>query len=89
MKCHSTVCFAPLQTPYSVTGWARFFHIYISLISSLNWAVSFKIYVSPLSTMIFPMSESFKKLQMSEFFDVTAGSEMSQISVTFCLSVTS
>ena len=49
------------------------FSIYISLISSLNWAVSFKIYVSPLSTMLFPISETFKKLQMSEFFDVSAG----------------
>ena len=41
--------------------------------SSLNWVVSFKIYVSPLSTMLFPMSETFKKSQMSEFFDVSAG----------------
>ena len=31
------------------------------------------IYVSPLSTMLFPMSETFKKSQMSEFFDVSAG----------------
>ena len=49
------------------------FYIYISLISSLNWAVSFKIYVSPLSKMLFPMSETFKKSQLSEFFDVSAG----------------
>ena len=52
---------------------SKFFHIYISLISSLNWAVLFKIYVSPLSTMLFPMSETFKKSQLSEFFDVPAG----------------
>ena len=49
------------------------FSIYISLISSLNWAVSFKIYVSPLSTMLFPTSETFKKSQLSEFFDVSSG----------------
>ena len=35
--------------------------IYISMRSSLNWVVSFKIYISPLSTMLFPMSETFKK----------------------------
>ena len=49
------------------------FFIYISLIFSLNWAVSFKIYVSPLTTMLFPMSETFKKSQLSEFFDVFSG----------------
>ena len=37
------------------------FSIYISMRSSLNWVVSFKIYISPLSTMLFPMSETFKK----------------------------
>ena len=52
---------------------SKFFNIYISLISSLNWAVSFKIYVSPLSTMLFPMSETFKKSQLSEFFYVSSG----------------
>ena len=41
--------------------------------SSLNWVISFKIYISPLSTMLFPMSETFKKSQTSEFFDVSAG----------------
>ena len=41
--------------------------------SSLNWVVSFKKYISPLSKMLFPMSETFKKSQMSELFDVSAG----------------
>ena len=40
---------------------------------SLNWVVLFKKNISPLSTMLFPMSETFKKSQMSEFFDVSAG----------------
>ena len=41
--------------------------------SSLNWAVSFKKYFSPLTTMLFTMSETFKKSQLSEFFDVPSG----------------
>ena len=32
-----------------------------------------KIITSPLSTMLFPMSETFKKSQMSECFDVSSG----------------
>ena len=46
--------------------------MYISMGSSLIWVVSFKIYVSPLGTMLFPMSETFKKSQLSEFFDVSS-----------------
>ena len=49
------------------------FSTYIFPSYLLNWAVSFKIYVSPLSTMLFPMSETFKKSQLSEFFDVYSG----------------
>ena len=52
---------------------ANFFYIYISMGSSLNWAVSFKKYFSPLTTMLFTMSETFKKSQLSEFFDVPSG----------------
>ena len=40
--------------------------------SSLNWVVSFKIYFS-IEYNVFPMSETFKKSQMSEFFDVSGG----------------
>ena len=47
--------------------------MYISMGSYLIWVVSFKIYVSPLGTMLFPMSETFKKSQLSEFFDVSSG----------------
>ena len=55
------------------------FSTYISMRSSLNCVVSFKKYISPLSTMLFPMSETFKKSQMSEFFDVSAGCKSDMI----------
>ena len=48
------------------------FSIYSSLISSLNWAVLFKICFS-IEYNAFPVSEIFKKSQLSEFFDVSAG----------------
>ena len=55
--------------------------------SSLNWAVSFKIYFSPLTTMLFTMSETFKKSQLSEFFDVPSGCSLDLITAHSCRKV--